>query len=87
VAEVHPGLVVRSSDGQIERVMYPFLPPMPLDEVQEQQRTMDAHAARFEATVNALNAQNDQKDQQSRKLTAQVEALTRAVEALGDRRQ
>ena len=79
VAEVYPGLVAHSADGQIETVMYQFLPPMLLNEVQKQQRTIEAQAAHFEAAVNALNVQNDQKDEQIRKLTAQVDALTRAV--------
>ncbi len=32
VAEVYPGLVAHSADGQIETVMYQFLPPMLLNE-------------------------------------------------------
>ena len=49
------------------------------------QRAIDAQAARFEATTNALKAENGEKDEQIRKLTEQVEALTRAVAALRDR--
>ena len=45
VAEVYPGLVARSADGQIETVMYQFLPPMLLNEYQKQQRTIEAQAA------------------------------------------
>jgi hypothetical protein len=44
VAEVNPGLVARSADGQIETVMYQFLPPMLLNEFQKQQRTIAAQA-------------------------------------------
>ena len=44
VNEVYPGLVAHSADGQIETVMYQFLPPMLLNEVQKQQRTIDAQA-------------------------------------------
>jgi hypothetical protein len=90
VAEVYPGLVVHSADGQIETVMYQFLPPMLLNEVQRQQRTIDARAAelarqtaRFEAAANALKVENDAlrvradgKDEQIRRLAEQVEALT-----------
>jgi len=76
VAEVYPGLVARSADGQIETVLYQFLPPMLLNEVQKQQRT-----------IEALRAQVAAGDAQTRTLTDQVAALTRAVAALSDRRQ
>jgi hypothetical protein len=42
VAEVYPGLVARSPDGAIETVRYQFLPPMLLNEVQKQQRTIES---------------------------------------------
>lgn len=45
VAQVYPGLVVHSADGQIETVMYQFLPPMLLNEYQKQQRTLAEQAA------------------------------------------
>jgi len=45
VADVYPGLVAHSADGQIETVMYQFLPPMLLNEYQKQQRTIQAQAA------------------------------------------
>lgn len=48
VAEVEPGLVAHSADGQIETVMYQFLPPMLLNEYQKQQRTNQAQAAEIE---------------------------------------
>jgi hypothetical protein len=47
VAEVYPKLVARSADGQIETVMYQYLPPMLLNEIQKQQRTIAAQAARL----------------------------------------
>jgi hypothetical protein len=87
VAEVYPGLVARSADGQIETVLYQFLPPMLLNEYQKQQRTIEAQAVRFDAKANALQAQIDRKDVEIRTLTDQVAALTRAVAALSDRRQ
>jgi hypothetical protein len=66
VAEVYPGLVARSADGQIETVMYQFLPPMLLNEYQKQQRTIEAQAAdlanqaaRFDAKARALQAENE----------------------------
>jgi hypothetical protein len=80
VAEVYPGLVAHSADGQIETVMYQFLPPMLLNEVQKQQRTIDAQAARFEATANALKAENDALKAQVESLRAQVQQLVAAIE-------
>ena len=41
VAEVYPGLVARSADGEVETVMYQFLPAMLLNEYQKQQRTIE----------------------------------------------
>ncbi len=42
VAEVNPELVARSADGKIETVKYHVLPAMLLNEVQRQQREIDA---------------------------------------------
>jgi len=64
VAEVYPGLVARSADGQIETVLYQFLPPMLLNEYQQQQRT-----------IEALRARVDAGDEQIRTLTRRVLAL------------
>jgi hypothetical protein len=50
VAEVYPELVARNKDGEVETVMYQFLAPMLLNEVQKQQKTIDA----LKATVSAL---------------------------------
>ena len=54
VAEVYPGLVARSADGQIETVMYQFLPPMLLNEFQRQQRTIEAQAAEMSAQTTRI---------------------------------
>jgi len=54
VAEVYPGLVARSAEGQIETVLYQFLPPMLLNEYQKQQRTIDALRAQVEALADRL---------------------------------
>jgi hypothetical protein len=83
VAEVYPGLVAHSADGQIETVLYQFLPPMLLNEYQKQQRTIEA----LRAQVEAGDAQRRTRDEQIHTLADQVAALTRAVAALGDRRQ
>ena len=71
VAEVYPGLVARSADGQIETVLYQFLPPMLLNEVQKQQRTIEA----LRAQVEAGDAQRRTRDEQIRQLTEQLAAL------------
>jgi hypothetical protein len=44
VAEVYPGLVAHSADGQVETVMYQYLPSMLLNEYQKQQSTIDKQA-------------------------------------------
>ncbi|APV50522.1 hypothetical protein BWI17_12975 [Betaproteobacteria bacterium GR16-43] len=56
VDEVYPELVARSNDGQIETVMYQFLPPMLLNEFQKQQRTIAAQAKRIGALEADLAA-------------------------------
>ncbi len=76
VAEVYPGLVTHSRGGQIESVMYQFLPPMLLNEYQKQQRTIETQQHAIETQQHAIET-----------LQAQVEALTLAVAALRDRRQ
>jgi hypothetical protein len=40
VAEVYPELVARNKDGQVDTVMYQFLAPMLLNEVQKQHRQL-----------------------------------------------
>lgn len=42
VAQVYPGLVAHAADGEVETVMYQFLPAMLLNEYQRQQRRIDA---------------------------------------------
>ncbi len=49
VAQVAPGLAVRSADGSIETVNYPALVPMLLNEVQKQQRTIDTQRGDLDA--------------------------------------
>jgi hypothetical protein len=69
VARVYPELIARDQTGQIETVMYQFLAPMLLSEVQkhqrtivEQQKTIDelqAALAAFGARLEALEARQD----------------------------
>ena len=45
VAQVYPELVAHSADGEVETVMYQFLPAMLLNEVQKLRREMNDQAA------------------------------------------
>jgi hypothetical protein len=57
VAEIAPGLVARSADGETETVYYQFLPPMLLNEYQKQHRTiaaLEARVAELEVRVREL---------------------------------
>jgi hypothetical protein len=61
VAEIYPELVTRNKDGDVETVMYQFLAPMLLNEVQnqhrqieEQQKTNDRLERRLEALEKEL---------------------------------
>ena len=54
VAEVYPELVARNADGEIETVMYQFLAPMLLNEVQKQHRTIEEQKKTIESLQNAL---------------------------------
>ena len=45
VADVYPGMVAHSADGQVETVMYQYLPTMLLNEYQKQQRTIESLSA------------------------------------------
>jgi hypothetical protein len=63
VALVYPGLVATGPDGRAETVMYHFLAPMLVNEVQRQQRTIEAQtsviasqAARLESVEAELSA-------------------------------
>jgi trimeric autotransporter adhesin len=52
VAQVYPELVTRNKDGEVESVMYQFLAPMLLNEVQKQRREI----AKQQNTIDTLNA-------------------------------
>ena len=56
VDEVYPEMVARDKDGQVESVMYQFLAPMLLNQVQKQQRTIDALQAAVDSMRQELNA-------------------------------
>src|SRR5439155_5561564 len=56
VAAVYPELVVRNKDGEVDTVMYQFLAPMLLNEVQKQQKTIDALQKEHQRVEQTLNA-------------------------------
>ena len=47
VEAVNPGLVARTADGQVETVLYQFLPPMLLNEYQKLHRAFEAQSKRI----------------------------------------
>ncbi len=81
VAEVYPGLVAHSADGQVETVMYQFLPPMLLNEYQKQQRTIETQ----QHTIETLQTQVAAGDAQAARLDAKTQALQAENEALRGR--
>jgi hypothetical protein len=89
VADVYPGLVAHSADGQIETVMYQFLPAMLLNEYQKQQRTIEAQAAMVKQQVARIEEQSLEivaLKQQAAKVAA-LEQLTAKMVATLDRLQ
>ena len=57
VADVYPGLAAHAADGQIETLMYQYLPPMLLNEIQKQQRTIEAQATDLQRQAAQLAQQ------------------------------
>lgn len=62
VAEVYPELVARHRNGEVETVMYQFLAPMLLNEVQLQHRTIVEQQNTIEALKAALAAFGERLD-------------------------
>ena len=56
VAETFPELAVYGADGQVETVAYHKLPALLLNELQKQQRTIEAQAAAIAALTARLAA-------------------------------
>jgi Chaperone of endosialidase len=54
VEQVYPGLVAHSADGQVETVMYQYLPSMLLNEYQKQQHVIEAQTARLDAQAREI---------------------------------
>jgi hypothetical protein len=75
VAEVYPELVARNKDGQVETVMYQFLAPMLLNEVQKEQKSI--------AELREENAaMRDQFGAEKAVLRDQLQRLMQRVEQL-----
>ena len=71
VAEIYPGLIAHSADGQIETVMYQHLPPMLLNELQKQQRTIktqETELVQLRAKIAALEAHSARQETIEREL-------------------
>jgi hypothetical protein len=72
VAEVYPELVARNKDGQVETVMYQFLAPMLLNEVQKEHRRNEEQANAFQAENAALRDQLERLAKRVEELDAHV---------------
>jgi hypothetical protein len=82
VAEVYPGLVAHSADGQVETVMYQYLPSMLLNEVQKQQRTIKAQATESSRQAALLSGQAEriaELERERQYQTAEIGGLKAAV--------
>lgn len=71
VEKVAPGLVARSANGEIETVFYQHLTPMLLNEVQKQQRLIEAQTA----LLAKQTARVAELEQERRMQTARIETL------------
>jgi hypothetical protein len=78
VADVLPGLVGRSGAGRVETVYYQFLAPMLLNEVQKQQRQIEAQAA----VASGQRERIGELERDRRELLTRIEALEQRTERL-----
>ena len=84
VAEVYPGLVARNQDGQVETVMYQFLAPMLLNEVQKEHRRNEEQ----QKTIDTLNATVEGQNTSIAMLNSALAEVGQRLKALErDRRQ
>lgn len=80
VAQVYPGLVVHSADGNVETVMYQFLAPMLLNEYQKQQRQLGEQARLLARQTQRLA----ELEREARARTAEIDRLTHLVAVIAD---
>lgn len=78
VADVYPELVARNKDGEVETVMYQFLAPMLLNEVQAQHRSI----AEQEKAIEKLRVMRAQQQKTIDSLETALDAITRRLEQL-----
>lgn len=82
VAEVAPELVARKANGEVETVFYDKVNAMLLNQVQEQQRSLQDQ----EKTIDQLKSQNESLKERSETLAEmmrRIEARLAALESLG----
>jgi len=82
VAEVYPELVARNKDGEVETVMYQFLAPMLLNEVQKQHHRIEEQ----QAENQTLGQRTTDLEAENAALRGQLERLIRRVEQLEGKR-
>ena len=81
VAEVYPGLIAHSRDGQVETVMYQFLPPMLLNEYQKLRRDFGAQAEEI-ATQRKVIADLRAKTYEIDALRSVVAEMARTIDEM-----
>ncbi len=77
VAEVAPELVALDAEGQPYSVRYHVLPAMLLNELQKQQRTLEAQKARIGVQAAAIESQTAQLAQQQERIAAVLDRIER----------
>jgi hypothetical protein len=84
VAAVYSGLVASAPDGKAQTVRYHFLAPMLLNEVQKQQRTIEAQTAELaKQTARMAELEQDRRNQTAE--IAELKRQTARIEALENR--
>jgi hypothetical protein len=68
VADVYPELVARDQNGQVETVMYQFLPPMLLNEFQKQQRQIGTQQRKIDTQQQTIDELRQEIDSLARRL-------------------
>jgi hypothetical protein len=89
VAQVDPGLVQYSAAGEANTVLYQLLPPMLLNEAQNQhrqievqERKIETEERQIEAQARQIQAQQEETKRASLQKDAQIRLLTRQVQEL-----
>jgi len=75
VAEVYPEMVARNKDGEVETIMYQFLAPMLLNEVQKQHRQIEEQQKIIDALLAQRAAENTAMRNQIDRLLQRVDQL------------